>query len=135
MIGKALAAIAGIALVTSAPADAACTLADAAGTWAAYSAGTTNGVYYWFRCTFTFDTAGKITAGACVESNGAASAVTGSVHLAVPVYCAFTSTLDFTKFNLTATIDKATLSLDKQSVIGVGSILKSKFTFNMMKIK
>jgi hypothetical protein len=121
--------------ITASPADATCVQGNAAGTWAAYSAGTTKGTYYWFKCALTINTAGKITTGSCTESNGLASPITGSVHLTVPADCTFTGTLDFTKFKEKATVDQATLSLDKQAVLGIGSILTNKFTFNMLKTK
>jgi len=125
----------GLTLLAGAPANAACVQANAAGTWAAYSAGTTNGAYYWFKCAFAINPAGKITAGSCTESNGLASPITGSVHLSIPAACTFTGVLDFTKFKQNATVDQATLSLDKQAVLGIGSVGAAKFTFNMLKVK
>jgi hypothetical protein len=117
------------------PANAACIQGNAAGTWAAYSAGTTKGVYYWFKCALTIGPAGKIIAGSCTESNGLASPITGQVKLTEAANCTFTGTLNFTKFKETATVDQATLSLDRQAVLGIGSILTNKFSFNMLKTK
>ena len=121
--------------ITAASADATCIQANAAGTWAAYSAGAAKGTYYWFKCALTIDTAGKITVGLCAESNGLASPITGHVRLTAPADCTFVGALDFTKFKEKATVDQATLSLDKQAVLGVGSVLTNKFTFNMLKTK
>jgi hypothetical protein len=121
--------------MTASSANATCVQANAAGTWAAYSAGTTAGAYYWFKCALTINTAGKITAGSCTESNGLASPITGNVRLTVPANCTFVGALDFTKFKQTATVNQATLSLDKLTVLGIGSVAKNKFTFNMLKTK
>jgi hypothetical protein len=121
--------------ITASSANATCVQANAAGTWAAYSAGTTTGAYYWFKCALTINAAGKITAGSCTESNGLASPITGSVRLTVPASCTFTGALDFTKFKQTATVNQATMSLDKQAVLGIGSVATNKFTFNMLKTK
>ena len=52
---KLFGAAACFALGVSATAQAACTQTNAAGTWAAYSAGTTGGDLYWFRCTLTIN--------------------------------------------------------------------------------
>jgi len=132
---KQIGIAAALTLAANGPAHATCIQANAAGTWAAYSAGTTNGDYYWFKCQFSIDTAGKIQRGACTESNGSSSAVAGNVHLIVPGGCTFTAALDFTTFKLKASIDEATLSLDKQTVLGVGTIQTQKFTFNMVKMR
>src|SRR5262249_1514986 len=126
---------ASLALAASIPAGAACTQANAAGIWAAYSSGTTAGNVYWFRCAMTINTAGKITGGSCAESNGQASPIGGSIRLTAPAACTYKADLTFSKFGQTATIDQATLSLDKEAVLGVGTFLNTKFTFNMLKTK
>ena len=132
--------LSGVAMVlalaaNATPANAACIQSNAAGAWAAYSAGTANGAYYWFRCALTIGPGGTITSGSCTESNGLASPITGQVKLTEAASCTFTGTLNFTKLKETATVNQATLSLDKQSVLGVGSILTNKFSFNMLKTK
>lgn len=132
---KLFGAAACFALGVSATAQAACTQTNAAGTWAAYSAGTTGGDLYWFRCTLTINGAGKITAGSCTESNGQASPMGGTIRLVAAAVCTYRAALNFSKFGQTATIDQATLSLDKQAVLGVGTFLGTKFTFDMLKTK
>ena len=135
MLGKTLTAAAALTLLATAHADANCTQANAGGSWAAYAAGTVDGTYFWFRCTVAISAAGKITAGTCVQSDGQSTPVTGSLRLTVPADCRFNGTIDITKFKETSTINQATMSLDKQTVLGVGALPGQKFTFNMLKVK
>lgn len=134
-MNRTLFAAACLTVAMDGAARAACIQANAEGSWAAYSAGTTNGNLYWFRCAMTIEAAGKITGGSCMESNGQASPIGGTIRLIAPAACTYRAELNFSKFGQTATIDQATLSLDKRAVLGVGTFLNTKFTFDMLKTK
>ena len=123
------------ALATASPADAACTQAQAAGTWAAYSVGAQSGSVYWIKCTLTIKTNGAFSAGSCIQSNGASSPASGTVKLTNAANCTYSGSITFTADGVTSTVNQATLSQSKELVDGVGTFLGGGFAFNMVRIK
>jgi hypothetical protein len=127
---------AAILIVAAMPAEAACTQANIAGTWTAYSIGLDSGQLAWVSCNLVIDTAGAFSAGTstCTASGQTANAQ-GSLKLSAVAKCRYTGSLTIVQASHTDPIPSLTLSLDKQTASGVGAQNGSGnvFVFNMVK--
>jgi hypothetical protein len=126
-------AIAAAVLVGSS-AEANCVQAQAAGFWSAYSSGVQGGESYWVKCTLHINTAGNIieTSG-CTNSAGRVSVATGSILAPGTGSCNYKGSITYKINNTTLTIDRLTLSQNKEIMEGVGSYNNGFVTFNMVR--
>jgi len=109
-----------ILLLAATPAGANCSQANIAGTWTAYSLSQDSGELAWTACNLVISTAGTFTtAGSSCTASGVTVKVQGSVKLAAAAKCAFSGSINAPSAGQTDPIPSLTLSLDKQTAIGV----------------
>ena len=127
-------------LACAASAQGACTQADIAGTWTAYSIGidSTNGQLAWVACNLVINTAGGFTGGTstCTASGHTVNAQ-GSLKIFAAAKCAYKGSLTIVQAGHTDPIPSLTLSMDKQTASGAGANNGSGnvFMFSMVKTK
>jgi hypothetical protein len=120
----------GLALASAHAASAACTQADVAGRWQAYSI---NSVGAWVRCRLSIDGAGNIANNTCITSLNTAVGMTGGkVQLSSGFYCTFTGS--FFLGGAPNTIRHSTMARDKFSVEGVGVFPGGAFNFSLTRL-
>lgn len=125
-------------LAYAASAQGACTQANIAGTWTAYSISQDDsGELAWTACNLVINTAGAFTTvtSSCTAS-GQTVQVQGSLKLAVAARCAYSGSIAIPN-DVTDPLPSITLSLDKQTAIGVGGKdgTNNVFVFSMVKTK
>jgi len=113
---------------------AACSLADAAGQWQAYSFGVQQGTQpYWVRCMLTIKPNGVIDydSSTCTSSTGATTKTFGVLRLIGTQLCIFDGYiyLDGIRNN----VSRATMNASKDHVDGVGMFPGGLFFFNLTK--
>lgn len=107
-------------LAAATPAGATCKQADIAGTWTAYSLSQDSGQLAWAACNLVISTAGTFTtAGSSCTASGHTVQVQGSVKLSGAAKCAFSGSISAPAIGQTDPIPSLTLSLDKQTAVGV----------------
>jgi hypothetical protein len=127
----AVSVIAASTIVTSA--HAACTQAQLAGRWKAYSAGVDNQFSYWTSCTIIINATGFIANTTCINSfNFTGNLTQGRIVLGHAPTCAFNG--GFTFAGERNTLRNMTLSLDKQTAAGVGVFPGGSFIFSMVRM-
>jgi hypothetical protein len=117
----------------------ACTQADIAGTWTAYSVGQDDtGRLAWVSCNLVVGPAGEFTkaASSCTAAKSTEQAQ-GFLKLLSAVKCAYKGSLSIVQAGATNPIPSLTLSQDKQSATGVGGLDGgiNVFMFSMVKTK
>lgn len=119
-----------LALAT-ASAQAACTQADGAGIWRAFTTGEKDSDIWWLRCTIRVNASGAVgTTSFCIRQNGIKAFSTGG-NLTVASSCVVTGS--FTIGGFVENIVDAQLSRDKTVMIGVGRDDDGFFTFTALK--
>jgi hypothetical protein len=130
---------AAFALACAASAQGACTQANIAGTWTAYSVGQDDrGQLAWVACRLVINPAGAFTsATSTCTAAGRTVQAQGSLKLSVPANCAYNGSISIVQAGSTDPIPSLTLSPDKQSATGVGGRNGSGnvFMFSMVKTK
>ena len=130
---------AALLVAAAVPAHAACTQANIAGTWTAYSLSQDNsGQLAWTTCNLVINTSGAFsTANSSCTASGQTVAVQGSVKPTGAARCAYSGSITAPSVGTTDPIPSLTLSLDKQSAIGVTGTngAGNVSGFSMMKIK
>jgi hypothetical protein len=115
---------------TTLAAQAACTQADAAGTWQAYSY--SNGSS-WVACKVTVGSNGAIANSTCTNAGGTSGAFTnGKLTLVSGPSCLYRGS--FKIGGQLNTIKSATMSRDKLIINGVGTMIDGIFVFNATRI-
>jgi len=111
---------AALLIVAAMPAGAACTQANIAGTWTAYSLSQDNsGELAWTGCNLVISTAGAFTtASSSCTASGQTVKVQGSVKLIGTAKCVYSGSISIPG-QVTDPIPSLTLSLDRQTAIGV----------------
>lgn len=130
---------AAILFAFGATAHAACTQADIAGTWTAYSVGQDDtGRLAWVSCELVIGPTGGFTktTSSCTAAKSTVQAQ-GSLKLLSGAKCAYKGSLTIVQANHTDPIPSLTLSQDKQSATGVGGRDggSNVFMFSMVKTK
>jgi hypothetical protein len=129
---------AGVALATMAalPAAAACSQANAVGTWKLYSASASTSGAAWSKCTLVVGAAGAFGASStCSNDVGQSTGATGHVKLTNGPNCTFTGSLTYKLNGAVSTVSEATMALSHQTVSGVGKFSNGEFVFTMVKIR
>lgn len=126
------------ALACAASAHAACTQANIAGKWTAYSFSQDQvGALAWTTCLLAIDSQGQFTAGTsyCAAS-GQKVQVHGALTALSPSICLYAGSITSSQ-GVTDPIPSLTLSLDKQSATGAGGKNGSGnvFMFSMVRTK
>lgn len=131
---KLLVSVIGLSLGTMvAPAYSACTQADIAGTWQAYSVGATANGGYWVQCRVSVNSNGTIANNTCIDSgNNAATMTNGKVTLTSSARCTYTG--NFRLGGALNTIRHATLAKSKTTAEGVGVFPGGVFRFSLTKL-
>jgi len=135
---KALISSAFLLTCAATPAGAACTQANLAGTWTAYSIGLNGSQLAWVSCNLVIGPLGAfIGASSSCAASGETVKVKGALRLSAPAKCAFSGSLTILPARGTNPIPSLTLSLDKQTAAGVGGANGSGnvFTFLMVRTK
>jgi hypothetical protein len=119
-------------LTLSTAANAACNQADLAGVWQIYSAGWDSSGSWWSRCRVRINSGGAMSNGRCSNSLGQSGPITnGSATLVSAAACTFKTQ---SRFNGELhKIVHGTLSKDKTTGSGVGTLPGGKFIFTMSK--
>jgi hypothetical protein len=135
MIRKILSAAAALVALSAVPAEAVCTQTNTLGTWKLYSAGASTSGAYWVKCKLIVGSTGNFGGtSSCSNSLGQSTAVTGHVKLTNPANCTFTGSVTYTPSGEVSTVNEATMSLDHQTVTGVGTFPNGEFVFTMVKL-
>ena len=114
-------------------AQAACTQAQLAGVWKAYSAGVDNTISYWTSCLIVINASGFIANTTCINSfNFTGNLTNGRIVLANANQCAYTG--GFTFAGERNTLRNMTLARDKYTASGVGVFPGGSFIFSMVRI-
>jgi len=130
---RILATIAMLAAPVSEAAHAACTQANLAGVWKAYSAGVDRGVSYWTSCFIVINSAGFIANTTCVNSfNLTGNLVNGRIVLGNANQCAYFG--EFTFNGARNLLRNMTLARDRLTAAGVGVFQGGSFIFTMTRI-
>jgi hypothetical protein len=118
------------------PAAAACSQANAVGTWKLYSAGASTNGAVWSKCTLVVGAAGSFGgSSSCSNSVGQSTGVTGHVKLTNGANCTFTGSLTYKLGGAVSTVNEATMALSHQTVSGVGTFSNGEFVFTMVKLR
>jgi hypothetical protein len=129
---------AALLLAFSVTAQAACTQADIAGTWTAYSISQDQtGRLAWTSCNMVIGQGGAFTsATSSCSASGVSVQVHGSLKLGSAARCLYSGSITSSE-GATDPITSLTMSLDKQSVTGAGGRngRANVFMFSMMKTK
>jgi hypothetical protein len=122
--------IGGLAVGLSQTAYAACTQADAAGSWQTYSI---NSEAVWVSCKINVSTTGTIANTNCFSSFGSSGLFSsGKLKLTSASACTYVGS--FKLNGATNTVRSATMTKDKLIVNGVGTYAGGSFNFNMTKL-
>ena len=116
-------------------AHAACEISDLEDRWDAYAMGADLGVAYWQRCSLRFDDRGRFRSGStCREDQGEDSTLS-SADFRLSRGCRLSGSFEQSFDGSSAECDiRATLSVDKQLVSGVGECDDGAiFFFNMVR--
>jgi len=120
-------------LTLSTASNAACNQADLAGVWQIYSTGWDSSGSWWSRCKVRINSGGAMSNGRCSNSLGQAGPMTnGSATLVSAAACTFR-----TQSRFDGELNKVihgTLSKDKTTASGVGTLPGGKFIFTMSKL-
>jgi hypothetical protein len=128
---------AALLLATAATAQGACTQADIAGTWTAYTVGQDNtGRLAWVSCNLVIGSAGGFTK-ATSFCTAAASLVQaqGALKLLSGAKCAYKGSITIVQAGAANAIPSLTLSQDKQSASGVGGLDGGSNVFMLTMVK
>ena len=113
-------------------AQAACTQAQLAGVWKAYSAGVDTGVSYWTSCLIVINSVGVIAPTTCVNSFNFFGQLQGRVVLTRGNLCEYNGW--FTFASATNYLRNMTLARDNNTAAGVGVFTGGSFIFTMTRI-
>jgi hypothetical protein len=129
---------AAFALACAAPAQAACSQADIAGRWTAYSfSQDQTGSLAWAACVLNINAQGQFTAGpSYCSASGQTVQIHGALTTSAASVCLFSGSITSSQ-NVTDPIPSITLSLDKQSAMGAGGKngTGGVFMFSMVRTK
>jgi hypothetical protein len=138
-MNKSLSAVALLGALVSAQADASCVQSSVAGSWTAYSVSDPNNKLAFVACTLVINSAGTFAAANSVCASSVASVTTkakGAIKLINGAACAYQGSITLISFGETDSVKLATLSINKDTVSGVGvGQSGGVFVFNMVKIK
>lgn len=126
-------------LACATSAHGACTQANIAGTWTAYSIGLDDThKLSWVSCNLVINTAGAFSgATSSCTASGQTAKAQGAIKLFSVPKCTYKGTLTIPQANHTDPIPSLTLSLDKQTAIGAGGNngTTDVFAFSMVKTR
>jgi hypothetical protein len=127
-----------VLVVCAASAQGACTQADIAGTWTAYSISQDQTHQLaWTACNLVIGASGAFTtASSSCSAAGQTAKVQGSLKLSSAAKCAYSGSIAI-PHQVTDPIPSLTLSLDKQTAMGAGGKngTSDVFAFSMVKTK
>jgi hypothetical protein len=127
---RAVTAVALLSCWSATTLGASCVLSDLAGTWIGYAF---NSGGFWTRCNVKVDTVGKIVQGSsCVGQDGLSAPISGSWSLISAANCTVKGF--YTGGGLRSNITHATVSIDRNSIAGVGKASTTTFVFNANRL-
>jgi hypothetical protein len=136
MVRKLLSIGAALAALAALPASAACSQANAIGTWKLYSAGASTNGAVWSKCTLVIAAGGAFGGSSvCSNSVGQSTGASGHVRLSNAANCTFAGSLTYKLGGAVSTVNEATMALSHQTVTGVGTFSNGEFVFTMVKIR
>ncbi len=119
---------------TAAQAHAACSQANAAGTWKLYAAATRHGTLGWVRCTLVIGGTGAFAISSiCSNDSGEATGVTGALNLTNGASCTYSGHIAYTVPKIASSLIEATMAPSHETLGGVGTLVTGPFIFNMVR--
>jgi hypothetical protein len=136
MVGKILSVCVAFAAMAALPAAAACSQANAVGTWKLYSASASTDGDAWSKCTLVVGAAGAFGGSSTCSNNlGQSTGVTGHVKMTNGPNCTFIGSLTYNLNGAVSTVTEATMAQNHETVSGVGTFSNGEFVFTMVKLR